>query len=104
MPYKGKEPWQAGLWSQLGVDARTFRLLRLAAVEEATNGWHQSRAHPGTGNDSFFSLALSLRSAGMSLDQIEEKLEEQAKFALSPDERKSQISSIMKSLQLRKAG
>jgi hypothetical protein len=70
-----------------------------AAVEEATKQWHQSRAHPGTGNDSFFNYALSLRSAGMSLDQIEKKLEEQFKSALSPDERRRQIPSIMQSLQ-----
>ena len=45
-----------------------------AAVEQATKQWQQSREHPGTGNDSFFNYALSLRSAGMSLDQIEKKL------------------------------
>jgi hypothetical protein len=76
--------------------------VNLAAVEEATKQWHQSRAHPGTGNDSFFNYALSLRSAGMSLDQIERKLEEQAQYGRSPAERRSQISSIMQSLQ--KAG
>jgi hypothetical protein len=71
----------------------------LAAVEEATNGWHQSGAHPGTGNDRFFNYALSLRSAGIPLDEIGEKLEEQAEFARSPEERREQIPSIIQSLQ-----
>ena len=71
----------------------------LAAVEEATNGWHQSGALPGTGNDRFFNYALSLRSAGIPLDQIREKLEEQAEFARSPEERREQIPSIIQSLQ-----
>jgi hypothetical protein len=35
----------------------------------------------------------------MSLDQIEEKLEEQAEFARSPEERREQIPSILQSLQ-----
>jgi hypothetical protein len=78
----------------------------LAAVEEATRIWRQ--CPPGTGNDSFFSYALSLRSAGMSLEQIEDKLEEEAKSASprSRDDRKAQILGIMKSLQppYRKAG
>jgi hypothetical protein len=73
--------------------------VELAAVEEATKQWQQSREHPGTGNDSFFSLAVSLKSAGMSPEQIVNKLEEEAKHARSPDERKSQIRSIMQSLQ-----
>jgi hypothetical protein len=76
----------------------------LAAVEEATKQWHQ--APPGTGNDSFFNYALSLRSAGMSLDQIEKKLEEEARSGRSPHERKKQIPCIMQSLQqpYKKAG
>jgi hypothetical protein len=78
----------------------------LAAVEQATKQWQQSCAYFGTGNDSLFNYALSLRSAGMSLDQIEKKLEEQAQFGRSPDERKKQIPSIMQSLQqpYKKAG
>jgi hypothetical protein len=74
-----------------------------AEVAAATSRWHQ--APPGTGNDSFFSYALSLRSAGMSREQTEKKLEEQAQHARSPNERLSQISGIMQSLQsFRKAG
>ena len=70
----------------------------LAAVEEATRIWRQ--CPPGTGNDSFFSYALSLRSAGMSLEQIQDKLEEEAKSAppRSRNDRKAQILGIMKSL------
>jgi hypothetical protein len=74
----------------------------LAAVEKATNRWHQ--APPHTGNDNFYNYALSLGSAGMSLDQIEDKLEVEAKAARSPGDRKAQIPSIIKSLQLRKVG
>jgi hypothetical protein len=77
------------------------RKVDLVAVAQATNQWQQSRAHPGTGNDSFFNYALSLRSAGMSLDEIDKKLEEQAQFGRSPDEREKQIGSIMESLQPR---
>ena len=75
-----------------------------AAVEQATKQWHQ--APPHTGNDSFFNYALSLRSGGMSLEQIEDKLEEEAKCAppRSRGDRKAQIPGIMKTLQLRKAG
>jgi hypothetical protein len=80
--------------------------VNLAAVEEATKQWQQSRAHPGTGNDSFFNYALSLKYAGMSPDQIEKKLEEQAPSGRSPDERREQIPSILQSLQqpFRKTG
>jgi hypothetical protein len=80
------------------------RKVDLAAVEEATSRWHQ--ASPHTGNDNFYSYALSLRSAGMSLEQIKAKLEEQAQaqFARSPDERKNQIPGILKSLRPPKAG
>jgi hypothetical protein len=87
-------------------DQGNQREVDLAAVEQATNRWQQSRAYPGTGNDSFFSSALSLRSAGLSPEQIENKLEEQAQFGRSPDERRSQIRSIMQSLQqhYKKAG
>jgi hypothetical protein len=77
------------------------RKVDLAAVEQATKQWQQSRERPGTGNESFFSLAVSLRSAGMSLQEIENKLEEQAQFGRSPHERQSQIPSIMESLQPR---
>jgi hypothetical protein len=78
----------------------------LAAVEEATIRWHQSRGHPGTGNDSFLSYALSLRSAGMSIDEIEHKLHEEARYGRSPDEREDQIRGIIESLEQRykKAG
>ena len=69
----------------------------LAAVEQATKQWQQSCAHPGTGNDSFFNYALSLRSAGMPLDQIEKKVGRASSYGRSPGERRSQIPSIMQS-------
>jgi hypothetical protein len=52
------------------------------AVEKATVRWHQ--APPHTGNDNFYNYALSLRSAGMSLDQVERKLQEQAQTEVCP--------------------
>ena len=68
-------------------------------VEAATKRWRGSRENHKTGNKGFFNYALSLRSAGMSPEQIERKLQEQAQFGRSPDERKEQIPWIMKSLQ-----
>jgi hypothetical protein len=77
-----------------------------AKVAAATSRWHQ--ALPGTGNDSFFSYALSLRSAGMPPEEIERKLEEEAKEAKngqSEADRRRQIPGIMRSLQsFRKVG
>jgi hypothetical protein len=54
------------------------RNVNQAAIEEATRVWRQSCDHPGEGNVRFFNYALSLRSAGMSLEQIEQTLRQQA--------------------------
>jgi hypothetical protein len=54
--------------------------------------------YSGEGNARFFNYAISLRSAGMSLDSIERKLREEGTFGNSPKERRAQIRSIMKTL------
>ena len=70
-----------------------------AAVEKATKLWQQSPQHPGEGNARFFDFALSLKSAGMPLEQIEQTLREEAHFGRTPHERKQQIPSIMQCLR-----
>jgi hypothetical protein len=70
-----------------------------AKVDEATTIWRQSIDHPGKGNARFWDYALALRSAGMSLGQIEQTLQVEAKNAQNPAKRKDQMPSIMKSLQ-----
>ncbi|OSJ16711.1 hypothetical protein BST63_11275 [Bradyrhizobium canariense] len=67
-----------------------------AGVAEAIAVWRSSS--PGKGNDAFFTLALSLRTLGLDLKEIEQVLSEQAAFARSPAERRNQIASIMQSL------
>ena len=47
---------------------------------------------------SFLEYALSLRSAGMSSDDIERKLQDETEYGRSPGERRAQILSIMKTL------
>jgi hypothetical protein len=88
---------------------RTFdgrREVNQQKVVEATRIWQQSKDYPGEGSTRFFNYALSLRSSGMSLNEIEPKLQAEAQFGRSPAERLSQISSIMQSLQkpYRRAG
>jgi hypothetical protein len=70
-----------------------------AAAERATAIWRDSPKHPGEGNDRFFNYATSLRSAGMSLEQIELTLRDNAEDGNSPKERKDQIPRIMKTLR-----
>jgi hypothetical protein len=69
-----------------------------AAVERAAMIWRESKQYPGEGNTRFFNYAMSLRSAGMSLTHIEQKLGEEAEYGRSPGERRAQIPSIMKTL------
>jgi hypothetical protein len=69
-----------------------------AAVERAARMWRESPKYPGEGNARFFQYALALRSAGISLNDIEQKLRDEAEFGRSPGERRAQIPSIMKTL------
>jgi hypothetical protein len=68
-----------------------------ARVQAAINNWRSSPK--GSGNENFFQFALELRKAGMNKAQIEKMLQSEAAFAHSPNERKAQIPSIIKSLQ-----
>ncbi len=70
----------------------------MAAVEEATRLWRESVKYCGQGNERFFNYALSLRSAGMPLKDIELKLRDEASFGRSAHERSAQIPSIMSTL------
>jgi hypothetical protein len=70
-----------------------------AAVEEATMIWRESKQYPGQGNTRFFNFAVSLRSAGMSIDNIELKLRDEATFGRTAEERRAQIPSIMRTLR-----
>jgi hypothetical protein len=57
-----------------------------SAIDEATRAWRESPQHPGEGNARFFNYALSLRSAGMPLADIEVKLPQEANLG---DQRKN---------------
>jgi len=68
-------------------------------VEQATMEWRNSSHHKGEGDHRFWLYALALRAAGMTFSDIEHKLKDEAQYGRSPDERRSQIQSVMKSLQ-----
>jgi hypothetical protein len=70
-----------------------------ARVEEATENWRQSSAHEHVGNGRFFQYAVQLRAAGMDFFGLEAKLYEEVSYAGSPEERRKQIPSILKSLR-----
>jgi hypothetical protein len=67
-------------------------------IKEATEEWRNSSQHKGEGNIRFWRYARKLSTAGMSVQKIEENLQEEARSGRSPDERKKQIPSIMQSL------
>ncbi len=71
----------------------------MAAVEKATQLWRESVKYREEGNDRFFNYALSLRSAGLSLKDIELRLRAEATFGNSPNERAAQIPWIMSTLK-----
>jgi hypothetical protein len=68
-------------------------------VEKGTRISRGSVKYPGEGYARFFSCALSLTAAGMSLEDIELKLQYEANFSGLPDERAAQIPGIMKTLR-----
>ena len=68
-------------------------------VEKATKLWRESVEYPQESNERFFSYAVSLRSAGMSLKDIELKLRDEANFGRTSQERAAQIPSIMTTLR-----
>jgi hypothetical protein len=70
-----------------------------AAVQRAKDAWLKSKGQPGSGDTMFFGLALALRRAGMNLQEIEMTLRGEAQFGRSPNERREQIPSVVKSLR-----
>jgi hypothetical protein len=77
------------------------RTVNRASVEKATEEWRQARFHPHQGNDRFFKYALALRSAGMTLTEIENRLRTEARFGRSPNKRQKHVRSIIDSLKKR---
>jgi hypothetical protein len=70
-----------------------------ALVQRAKNVWRKSKGQPGSGNTMFFNLALSLRRAGMNLQEIEGALRREAQWGRSPKERLAQIPSVIANLR-----
>jgi hypothetical protein len=56
-------------------------------------------ALPGDGNRAFFQLAVNLRSAGMSMADIDATLRQEAHHARHPAERRSQVKYVMRTLR-----
>jgi hypothetical protein len=103
-----RQPINVERWIQnsaLKVDAerpvvglKKRRPVDQAAVQIAIDLWRQSPSFPQEGNDRFFTFARSLKSAGMTISEIETVLNEEYQYARSPEERRRQIPSIMISL------
>ena len=68
-------------------------------VQRAKDIWRGSKGQPGCGDTMFFTLAISLRRAGLELYEIENTLRSEAQFGRTPEERLSQIPSIISSLR-----
>ena len=62
----------------------------------AIQTWHDTPARGG--NEAFFQLGVDLRSAGMSMADIEATLRQEAGYARSPTERRREIKNIMRRL------
>ena len=72
---------------------------RLVNSTEMTAAIAQRRgSRPGKGNDAFYALALELARLGMTANEVEQILLQEAHCARSPAERKNQIPSIIRSL------
>jgi len=72
------------------------RLVNSTEMTAAIAQWRGSR--PGKGNDAFYALALELARLGMTTNEVEQILLQEAHCARSPAERKNQIPSIIRSL------
>jgi hypothetical protein len=66
------------------------------AIAAAIQKWRETPQ--GQGNEAFYSLALELVRLGITAEEIELTLRQEAGHARSPDERRNQIPSIMRSL------
>jgi hypothetical protein len=70
-----------------------------AKVESAVQIWRASQVEPRQGHDMLFTLARSLKFAGMDYPQIEAKLRTEAEFAYTPEERKAEIPGLIKDIR-----
>jgi hypothetical protein len=67
-----------------------------AQVMTAITDWRGTAV--GNGHRAFFKLALALKRAGLSLDEIASQLSSGTKYARSPRERRADIPNILKAL------
>ena len=70
-------------------ERRRFRTIRAQRQEAAIQKWRAAPAE--TGNRAFFQLGVDLRSAGLSMADIEATLRQEAGYARHPAERRDQI-------------
>ena len=95
------------LLTGLGCSFKYEPLVRICRQQsKSTGGDRESNQvvtrilqHPHEGNDRFFNFAVSLRSAGMSLNDIELTLRDEASFGRSVHQRRAQIPIIMSVLK-----
>lgn len=63
------------------------------AVASAVTAW---RAAPlGSGHSAFFALSARLKRAGMSINEVESLLKQEAEYAQSPRERRAEITGLL---------
>jgi hypothetical protein len=108
---ENRQPLQPSIWLQNmtfalvpGIEVLGQPEIPRAGVDEvlvqrAKDIWRGSKGQPGKGDEMFFNLAMSLRRAGMDFYQIERTLRSEAEFGRTPEERLSQIPSVMSSLR-----
>jgi hypothetical protein len=77
-------------------DGGSGAVVNEAAVQSAVSRWRAAPA--GKGNDEFIVLGGSLKRAGMARWEVEARLTAEAAFGRSPDERKAQVQTVLKSL------
>ncbi|TXN17200.1 hypothetical protein FV219_00810 [Methylobacterium sp. WL122] len=72
---------------------------RAAMVEKAVQDWRG--APRGSGHMAFFTLGAALQRAGLTDNEIAEKLRDEAFYARSPAKRRAEIKDLLKSLNRR---
>ncbi|TXM64003.1 hypothetical protein FV226_27025 [Methylobacterium sp. WL12] len=74
---------------------------REARISAAIERWRETAPIPGTGHAGFFTLAAALQRAGLDEADIRSKLYDEAGYAHSTRERRSEIKGILTSLRRR---
>jgi hypothetical protein len=74
-----------------------------ARRERAIQKWRDAASTPKIGNRKFFDLGRDLANTGMDDADIARNLHAEAGFGRSPDQRRKQVKSILRSLRRRKA-